>query len=203
MSDYSALLDDLTIRKLITEERLLRDRAQFDKVATYYEPDAYVRTTWFEGTAAEYLARSVEIAASGRSSMHPMWPNEIKICGDRATAESMSEIRNRNLMDGIEVDMVMECRFFSRLRRHEDGWKIASFEGIYIKDRLMPVKPGQTLPIDWDRWASHRAAYRSLAYIQETRGFTVSQELLGDDRPDLLEPFYAAAEQWLYENEPQ
>jgi hypothetical protein len=29
------------------------------------------------------------------------------------------------------------------------------------------------------------------------RGYEIGQEELGDDRADLLEPFYAAAESWL------
>jgi hypothetical protein len=29
------------------------------------------------------------------------------------------------------------------------------------------------------------------------KGYEIGQQELGDDRPDLLEPFYAAAERWL------
>jgi hypothetical protein len=195
--EETQLYTELAIRKLACEERLWRDTAQFDKVAECFEADAYVRTTWFEGTAADYIAQSIEIAKSGRRSMHPMWPAEVKIIGDRATVESMAEIRNRNLVEGVEVDMTMECRFFSRVHRVEGRWKFTSFEGIYIKDRLQSVRPGEDLPIDWDKWSSLRPSYRSLAYIQSLRGYEVSADLLGDDRPDLLERFYRDAHQWL------
>ena len=197
LEDTTTLQAELAIRKLVTEERLWRDTAQFDKVAECYEPDGYVRTTWFEGTAADYLAQSVEIARSGRRSMHPIWPSEVKINGDRATVESMAEIRNRNLVEGVEIDMTMECRFFSRVQLTNGRWRLASFEGIYIKDRLQACRPGTELPIDWEKWSSLRPSYRSLAYIQSLRGYEVNPELLGDDRPDLLDGFYSEASRWL------
>jgi hypothetical protein len=193
----TGLQDRLEISELICAERLWRDLGYWDKVAGAFLPDAHVRTTWFEGTASEYIAASQDDAKQGRRSQHPFVPAEIRVNGDRATSESVAEILTRELLDGIEVDMTMRCRFFSRLVRTGEGWRIASFEGIYIKDRFDAVFPGDEIPIDWARLRSYRDAYRSLCYCMELQGYTVSQELLGDDRPDLLERFYAEADAWL------
>jgi hypothetical protein len=35
------------------------------------------------------------------------------------------------------------------------------------------------------------------AYMLRRTGYEVGMEELGDDRPDLLEPFFAAAQAWL------
>jgi hypothetical protein len=35
----------------------------------------------------------------------------------------------------------------------------------------------------------------------QRRGYDVSMELLGDDRPDLLESFYAGEDRWLASSE--
>jgi hypothetical protein len=36
-----------------------------------------------------------------------------------------------------------------------------------------------------------------MGYTQIRRGYTLNPELLGDDRPDLLEAFYAHEKEWL------
>jgi len=42
-----------------------------------------------------------------------------------------------------------------------------------------------------------RPTYRSLAACDTSRGHDVSQDLLGDDRPDVLEAFYLAERRWV------
>jgi hypothetical protein len=59
------------------------------------------------------------------------------------------------------------------------------------------VVPGERLPIDWERMRGLRPSYRVWAYMISLRGYEIGQDELGDDRPELLEPFYAAAERWL------
>jgi hypothetical protein len=83
------------------------------------------------------------------------------------------------------------------VRRTDEGWRLASFDGIYHKDVIAPVVPGERVPIDWERLRGLRPSYRVWAYMISLRGYEIGQDELGDDRPDLLEPFYAAAERWL------
>ena len=42
-----------------------------------------------------------------------------------------------------------------------------------------------------------RPSYRFLGFCQAYRGYDVSQELLGNDRPDLLDAFYVAERKWV------
>lgn len=192
--------DRRAIEELLRLERWWRDQGEWDRLADAYVEDSYVRTTWFTGGGREFAEASREMAERrGRHSKHLITPTEIRINGDRALGESLGEIHNRDLLDGIEVDTVQYCRFFSRLRRTERGWRLASFEGIYQKDTLTPVVPGDTVPIDRAEWDRLRAPYRVWAYMLRRKGYDVPQDdrIVAEDRPDLLAAFYKDAERWL------
>ncbi len=190
-------LDKQAIRELVREERFWRDRGEWDKLAGCYTEDSHVKTTWFEGTAREFAAASKEMAERGRHSTHPIEPVHVRVKGDRALVESVAEIRNRGTIGGVEVDMVMYCRFFSRVQRTPEGWRLATFDGIYHKDAMAPVNPREALPVDWDDLRRRRPSYRAWACVLSSRGYDVGADELGDDRADLLEPFYSEAERWL------
>jgi hypothetical protein len=189
--------DRQAIAELVRMERFHRDRRRWDELAEDYIEDSRVKTTWFEGSGREFAAASRDMAARGRESIHLIWPTEIRVNGDRALCESNAQILNRSVVHDVEVDMVQFCRFFSRVVRTPAGWKLASFDGIYHKDTIVPVDPAETVPLDWDRLRALRPSYRIWAYTISLKGYEIGQDELGDDRPDLLEPFYAAAERWL------
>jgi len=196
--DVSAeFLDKQAIAELVRLERFWRDRGEWDKLAACHTEDSRVRTTWFEGTGREFAAASREMAEKGRMSTHLITPTHIRINGDRALVESLMEIHNRSELEGVEVDTIMYGRFFSRVRRTADGWRLASFDGIYHKDVIAPADPARTVPIDWSALKRYRPSYRIWAYMMSRRGYRVTNEELGDDRPDLLSAFYQAAEHWL------
>jgi hypothetical protein len=116
---------------------------------------------------------------------------------ERALTESYGEIHNRSTIDGVEVDMIQYCRFVSRVVRTERGWLLASFDGIYGKDQIWTVDPSRDLPFDWSELQGLRPSYRIWAYTLSLKGYDVGADELGDDRPDLLEAFFADAESWL------
>jgi hypothetical protein len=189
--------DRQAIADLVRLERFHRDRRRWDELADDYIEDSRVKTTWFEGTGREFAAASRDMAERGRESIHLIAPAEIRVNGDRGLCESNAQIVNRSVVHGVEVDMVQYCRFFSRIVRTPAGWRLASFDGIYHKDTITPVDPSQTVELDWDRLRELRPSYRIWAYAIGLKGYEIGQDELGDDRPDLLEPFYAAAERWL------
>ena len=200
--DYKMLagqLDKLAIIELVRLERFWRDQGDWDRLAGAYTDDSYVRTTWFEGTGKEFAEASREMAEErGRASKHLITPTVVRINGDRALVESLGEIHNRSDLDGVEVDTIQYCRFFSRVVRTPDGWRLASFEGIYQKDVMLPVHPGDHVPLARDELDQLRAPYRIWAYMLSRRGYQINQDdIVADDRPDLLAEFYADAERWL------
>jgi hypothetical protein len=154
--------------------------------------------TWFEGSPAGYIEGSKKTRAPGRvPGMHPINPAWCQAIGDRALVESQGQIVIRRLVDGVEVDVTVWCRFLARLERRSGEWRLKSFDSVYGKDRLDPVIPGQAVAIDEAELAAGRASYKFLTYLNNRSGTPVPQDLPGDDRPDLLAAFYADAEDWL------
>jgi hypothetical protein len=190
-------IDKLQIQDLVRAERFARDSGDWDGLAAFYVDESYVRTTWFQGSARQFSDASREMAQNGRHSKHPIWPIWVKVNGDRALVESHSQIQNRSDLDGVEVDMVQYCRFFSQLVRTVEGWRFLSFEAIYGKDTIAPVNPRDTVPIDWTELTDLRPSYRIWAWAMIRRGYSVSDELLGDDRPAQVRDFYAGMDRWL------
>lgn len=194
-------IDKQHIAELLHTERFWRDQGEWEKLAACYTDDSWVHTTWFRGgTGREFAAASKEMAERrGRHSRHMITPTVIRIDGDRALAESLGEIHNRDVVHDVEVDTIQYCRFFSRVVRRSDGWRLASFEGIYHKDVITPVNPAAKLELDWRELSGFRAPYRIWAYMLSRKGYTVPQgdDIVADDRPDVLAAFYARAEHWL------
>jgi hypothetical protein len=200
MTDRLArLLDRTEIFDLVRTERLYRDQRDWNGLIGSYVAKASVRTTWFEGTIEEFAEASRrKMTGSGASAAkHWIFPTALAINGERALIESPAAIFDRLIFDGVEFDSFQYCRFFSRVVRTAQCWRLASFEGIYQRDHLRSVNPAEPLPVDWDVIKTLRPSYKFLAYTQLRRGYRVDPELLGDDRPDLLEAFYARERHWL------
>lgn len=193
-------IDKAEIVEVIRLERLWRDLGKWDQLADAYAEDSQVRTTWFSGTGRAFAEASKEMAERrARHSKHLITPTEVRVNGDRAVVESLGEIHNRDRLDGVEVDTTQYCRFVSRLVRTAAGWKIVSFEGIYQRDMIAPVFPGEAVPLDKAEVESFRPAYRIWAYMLSRKGYAIPQgaEIVSEDRPDLVEAFYKEADEWL------
>lgn len=192
------LLDRTEIFDLVRFERLCRDQRDFAGMIGCYVPNAPVRTSWFDGTVEDFAEASRKKMASGASqAKHWIMPARLEFKDGRALVESPAVIFDRMTFDGIAFDMFQYCRFVSRLLKTADGWKLASFEGIYQRDRLETVDPRDALPVDWEMIKTLRPSYKFMGYTQIRRGYKLNPELLGDDRPDLVEAFYQRERQWL------
>jgi hypothetical protein len=191
------LLDRTEIFDLARYERLCRDQRDFPAMIACYVPKAPVRTTWFDGTIEDFAEASRKKMTSGSQAKHWIMPARLEINQDRALVESPAVIFDRLTFDGIEFDTFQYCRFVSRVIRTTRGWKLGSFEGIYQRDQMQTVDPRDPLPVDWDVIKSLRPSYRFIGYTQVKRGYTLNPDLLGDDRPDLVQAFYAREQKWL------
>jgi hypothetical protein len=83
------LLDREAIFDVLRLERFWRDQGEWERLAHCYVEGARVRTTWFDGTAAEFVEASRRMARNGRHSKHLITPTHLRINGDRALAESL------------------------------------------------------------------------------------------------------------------
>jgi hypothetical protein len=192
------LLDRTEIFDLVRTERFYRDQRDWKGLVDSYIKNSPVRTTWFDGTIEGFAEASRwKMEEQGSTAKHWIFPTMLRIVDDRATVESPAMIFDRITFDNVQFDVHQYCRFFSRVVRTAEGWRLASFEGIYQWDRFQTVNPSDPLPVDWDLLETLRPSYRFLAYTQVRRGYRVNPELSGDDRPDLLNAFYARETQWL------
>jgi len=191
------LLDRTDIFDLVRFERLCRDQRDFPSMVGCYVPKAPVRTTWFEGAVEDFAEASRKKMGSGSQAKHWIMPARLELKDGRALVESPAVIFDRLTFDGIEFDTFQYCRFVSRVIKTDAGWKLGSFEGIYQRDQMQAVDPRDPLPVDWDVIRTLRPSYKFIGYTQVKRGYKLNPELLGDDRPDLVETFYAREQRWL------
>jgi hypothetical protein len=135
--------------------------------------------------------------AAGGVARHRVFPAKLHQNGVRAICESPANISERLTLEGVELDVMAHVRFHSRLVLTDAGWRLNSFEVIYENDSVRPVNPADTLPLDWEVVNALRPSYRFFGACDASRNFDVSQDLLGDDRPEVLEPFYLAERHWV------
>jgi hypothetical protein len=160
-------------------------------------PGSPVRTTWFDGPIEDFAVALKAKTAAGNVARHRVFPAKHHQRGARAICESPATITERLTLQGVELDVTAHVRFQSRLVLTDVGWRLNSFEAIYENDSVRPVNPADTLPIDWTVVNAMRPSYRFFGFCEASRNYDVSQELLGDDRPEALEAFYLAEREWV------
>ena len=193
-----SLLDREELFDLVRRERFARDQRRFDVMRACFHRDAYIRTSWYDGRGGDaYVEATRKWMGAAGNSKHWVFPAFAQVNGDRATVESPATIFNRAILDGVEVDFHVCCRFHSRVGRDDGAWKLLTFEVLFERDEMRPVNPSHRLPVDWEMLSTMRPSYRFLAYIQHSRGVNVNPDLLGDDRPEALEAFHRGEERWL------
>ena len=191
------MLDREEIRDLVARERFARDQGHWDVMSQCFHPNAHIRTSWYDGNGVDYIPATKKLLQMAPGSKHWVFPGFVQVNGDRATVESPGLIMNRIALEGVEVDYQVFCRYQSRVERRDGVWRLLTFEVIFERDVMKTLDPSRSLPIDWDRLATYRPSYRFLAYLQDSRGFKLSHDLLGDDRPQELARFHQGEADWL------
>ena len=201
MSDQRRQPDEAAIASLIARERHWRDRGEWERMRESFHPRSRVRLSWFDGTGPDFVTAS-RTSTRPATTKHRLSPSVVDVAGGRAFAETSAVVETRTMQDGVEVDLFVYCRYINRLRRDADVWRLASVDTVREKDTMRPVDPGVILQLDPARLASYRPSYRFVSYNLESLGVAPQPDLPGDDRLDLLQPLYAAAENWLRGNAP-
>ena len=192
------LLDRAAITRVVNDWGLYRDTGRWEALRALYTADGTMHTTWFVGTADEFVERSIAAAARGAWAQHFIGAATIQIAGDRAIAETRMILMLRAKLADIPVDVTCYGRFHDRFVRTEQGWRIRQRVPIYDKDRLEPLEPGRTVPVDADVLAGFAEGYRYLAYVQSLGGATLSPGLPTRNSPEEAQ-LLAAGTAWLAE----
>ena len=136
------------------------------------------------------------MAARGDQATHRLCPPVVHLKADRAVVEASAAIEVRAELGSVQVDLTSYTRLLYRARK-SDTWRIMSLDCIYQRDTLQPTLPGAAPHLDPERLARYRAPYRMLAYHLDSRGYPVSDDLYGDDRPQTLSALYDEVFAWL------
>jgi hypothetical protein len=187
--------DKLAIAEVIQNWALWRDGGNFDGLRSTFHPDAIMTSTWFSGSAEDFIARAEARKPGGRSA-HFVGGSSVRLSGDRALAETPIILLLRERVDEIEVDVTCHGRFYDRFVKSEGAWRILRRGVIYEKDRLDPVRPDVVLKLDDAVLQRFPEGYRHVAYVQTKRGMVVAT-----DRPTLPSPeldvLYRESQAWL------
>jgi hypothetical protein len=188
--------DAAQIRALIENWAVWRDAGDWARFATCWHPEGRMMATWKQGTAAEFIAASIEGWNRGVSILHFLGGHSSEIAGDRAISQTKMTISQRAEVEGVLVDVVCTGRFYDFCEKHEGAWKLLLRQPIYEKDRMDPVAPDARLSLDAALLTQFPEGYRHLAYLQTRIGYAVKRDMPGLKGPE-VERLYADGAAWL------
>lgn len=190
------LIDRLRIRETVENWVVWRDSGDWARFKTVWHEDARMHSTWFRGSAQDFIAHARQSWGRGGISCHFLGGSSIEIRGLRAIAQTKKRIDTRHRLEGVACDIVCTGRFYQFFEKREGRWAIALHQGIYEKDRIDPVEPGTTLSLDRALLMRFPEGYRHLAYVQSKAGLEVKADLPGL-RGAAVERLYAAGAAFL------
>jgi hypothetical protein len=188
--------DQLSIRDMIENWVIWRDAGMWDRFATVWHDDARMHATWFQGSAADFIAHASQSWGRGGISCHFLGGTSIDLRGTRAIAQTKMKIDTRGKVEDVVCDIVSTGRFYDFFEKRAGRWAIVLRQPIYEKDRLDPVDPAAVPALDRDLLGTFPEGYRHLAYIQTKAGFAVKRDMPGLHGPE-VERLYAAGAEFL------
>jgi hypothetical protein len=192
----SAVVERDAIRNVIAEWASARDTGQWEKLRSFYAPHATMQTTWFEGSADEFIERSAKGFGGSARAQHLVGASVIGLCDTRAIAETRITLLLRAALGQAQVDVTCYGRFYDFLESNGSKWRICKRVPIYDKDRVDPVDPADQLDIDHEVLSRVAEGYRHLAYVQSRAGANVTKGLI---EPGSVEEqhLYREGAEWL------
>ena len=192
----TVLIERLRIRELIENWALWRDAGDWARFATVWHPEGRMMATWFQGSAADFIAASRKGFDNDVRILHVLGGTTVEVAGTRAIAQTRMTIAQRAVVDGVLCDIECTGRFYDFVEQRNGDWKIVLRQPIYEKDRFDPVDPSAKLTLDAAVLARFPDGYRHLAYAQTRIGYEVKRDmpqLTGDE----VERLYADGHAWL------
>lgn len=117
-------LDRLAIRELLQNWVVWRDAGEWERFATVWHDDGRMVATWFQASAAEFIAGCRKGFDQGVIGLHALGGISIDLRGTRAVAQSKMQIVQRGEVDGVAVDVTCLGRFVDALEKRDGRWGI-------------------------------------------------------------------------------
>lgn len=189
--------DVVAVTQLCLTERESRDLGRWERMRDCFWPDSLVRISWFNGTGSQFVDGSIDMARRGMLATHRLDPPVVRLRGDRATASFMGVIDIPLALEGVDGTLSAYGRFLYRAERRMGAWRIAVFEGFYMRDEFVSAIPGQNPELRPEELNDFRSSYRLLSYVLSQQGFPVNRELPGADRPETVKALLDEMDSWL------
>ena len=187
--------DLVNVLTLVTHERQARDRGWWSILARCYTPEATIQTSWFDGTAAEYIELSKRVFDQTPSN-HRLGLPVIDVNGrprDRRGADDHRDARHFPRRRGRRHRAHTDA---ASCREGDGDWRFAASVAIFDHDTMTPAIPGATPTLHPDDLEGTRPSYRMLSLWMTERGYTVPADRYGVDRPAELTALYDDAYAW-------
>ena len=193
------LMDQLRIAQLLQDWCTWRDAGDWDALRTCYAPDATMVTSWYNGSATGFIEASLQgrkRQPKDRGAHHVFGGTTVQVTGNRATAETRVTLLLRGMAHGKLVDVTLYLRFFDCLLMTQGQWQISSRKGIYDRDSMRVVDPGDTIILDPQELAKYPIGYRHLAYVQAQEGANINMAI-PEPYSEGEQAIYAEGAAWL------
>ncbi len=181
-----AAADISEITQLILRERESRDLGRWQEMRDCFHDDALIRISWITGNADQFVAGSIDMARRGVLAKHRLGPVLVRVHRDRAVATLSGAIDIPVKIGGVDAQLSSYARFVYPAERRAQRWKLSGFNGVYIRDELVPAVPGQVLRVDPAALKGFRRSYQMLSHVLTLSGYQVDAGLAGDDRPETV-----------------
>jgi hypothetical protein len=190
------LIEKLAIHDVVQSWALYRDTGDWEGLRSTVHDNAHMTATWFDGSFKDFILAVEQSWRKGSSSQHCLGGTVSAIRGCKAIAQTRMSIMVRGQIEGLEVDITCTGRFYDRVEKRGEHWKILKRNVIYEKDRLDLVDPSATLKLDTLRLNQFPQGYQHLAYLQSLHGANVSTQL-ATSRGPALDQLISEAQAWL------
>ena len=188
--------DRIDVADLILRERLARDNYEWDKMAACYHPDSIVDLSWFNGSGADFVARSRHNTRAPLNFHQISYP-VVDVDGDRAISEVPCGLRSFSTLNGVGVSFEGFIHLFWRATRVGEQWLLMGLRVAYKADMFLAREPGENPTFDQKELAGYRESYRYMMVNLQSAGLAVRDDLNGFDRPETVKALRDAQLEWL------
>lgn len=140
-----AWTDKLEIIEVSTISFCCRDSGDWDKLASCFDPEAPITTSWFKGNAREFAAQSKAMMDNHHptdTQRHMMANPRVTLSGNHAVCEYYLILHQGRTLDGYEFDLQTWSVTLDLFEKHDGAWRICKRKMIYEKSRMDPRVPG-------------------------------------------------------------
>lgn len=178
-----------------------RDSGDWERLGQCYHPDALVNTSWFKGSARDFVAQSKAMMAGHHTSdtqRHVLANPHVTLKSNRAVCEYCVILYQGRTMDGYEFDFQTWSVTLDLFEKRDGAWGIARRTNIYEKDRMDPHVPGSVPQSYFDQMDLSRypAAVRYHCYRNEKSSGQPATNLILKGSPE-EKAARKTAEEWL------